>query len=112
MSAITTEQVKHLAELARIEMTEDELNAMAAELDIIVSSMEHLSETVTPDIPPTSHPISLQNVLREDVVGQTLTQEEALSGAPRCAGWQIPRARNSRRRLRGRRERTYCAHCG
>ena len=81
MSAITTEQVKHLAELARIEMTEDELNAMA-ELDIIVSSMEHLSETVTPDIPPTSHPISLQNVLREDVVGQTLTQEEALSGAP------------------------------
>ena len=40
MSAITTEQVKHLAELARIEMTEDELNAMAAELDIIVSSME------------------------------------------------------------------------
>ncbi|VEJ28912.1 aspartyl/glutamyl-tRNA amidotransferase subunit C [Rothia dentocariosa] len=51
MSAITTEQVKHLAELARIEMTEDELNAMAAELDIIVSSMEHLSETVTPDIP-------------------------------------------------------------
>ena len=35
MSAITTEQVKHLAELARIEMTEDELNAMAAELDII-----------------------------------------------------------------------------
>ncbi len=51
MSAITTEQVKHLAELARIEMTEDELNAMAAELDIIVSSMEHLSETGTSSTP-------------------------------------------------------------
>ena len=82
MSAITTEQVKHLAELARIEMTDDELTAMATELDIIVSSVENLSEIVTSDTPATSHPIPLTNVFREDVVGETLTQEEALSGAP------------------------------
>ncbi|MDO4884050.1 MAG: Asp-tRNA(Asn)/Glu-tRNA(Gln) amidotransferase subunit GatC [Rothia sp. (in: high G+C Gram-positive bacteria)] len=82
MSAITPEQVKHLAELARIEMTDDELAAMAAELDIIVSSVENLSEIVTSDTPATSHPIPLTNVFREDVVGHTLTQEEALSGAP------------------------------
>ena len=82
MSAITFEQVKHLAELARIEMTHDELTAMATELDIIVSSVENLSEIVTSDTPATSHPISLTNVFREDVVGETLTQEEALSGAP------------------------------
>ena len=89
MSAITTEQVKHLAELARIEMTEDELNAMAAELDIIVSSMEHLSETVTPDIPPTSHPISLQNVLRDPaVVGCPFVTIKSLTamGTPASAG--------------------------
>jgi len=82
MSAITFEQVKHLAELARIEMTYDELTAMATELDIIVSSVENLSEIVTSDTPATSHPIPLTNVFREDVVGETLTQEEALSGAP------------------------------
>ena len=51
MSAITFEQVKHLAELARIEMTHDELTAMATELDIIVSSVENLSEIVTSATP-------------------------------------------------------------
>lgn len=55
---------------------------MAKELDIIVSSVENLSEIVTSDTPATSHPIPLTNVFREDVVGETLTQEEALSGAP------------------------------
>ena len=44
--------------------------------------MENLSEIVTSDTPATSHPIPLTNVFREDVVGETLTQEEALSGAP------------------------------
>ena len=58
MSAITFEQVKHLASLALIEMTDEELTAMASELDII------------------------ENVFREDVPVTTLTQEEALSGAP------------------------------
>ena len=92
MSAITFEQVKHLAELARIEMTHDELTAMATELDIIVSSVENLSEIVTSDTPATSHPIPLTNVFREDVVGAL--------GRTRCAGRQVPRARNPRRRLR------------
>lgn len=82
MSVITPQQVKHLAELARIEMTPRELEAMAAELDVIVHSVEDLSEIITSDTPPTSHPIALSNVFREDTVGQTLTQDEALSGAP------------------------------
>ena len=62
MSAITFEQVKHLAELARTEMTHDELTAMAKELDIIVSSAENLSEIVTSDTPATSHPTPLTHV--------------------------------------------------
>ena len=82
MSAITFDQVNPLAELARIEMTHDEITSIATELDIIVSSVENLSEIVTSDTPATSHPIPLANVFREDVVGETLTQEEALSGAP------------------------------
>lgn len=82
MSAITSEQVAHLAMLAHIEMTEEELAAMAAELDVIVDSVKSVSDAVTEDIPATSHPIPLKNVFREDIVGDTLTAEEALSGAP------------------------------
>lgn len=82
MSAITSEQVAHLAMLAHIEMTEEELAAMAAELDVIVDSVKSVSDAVSDDIPATSHPIPLKNVFREDVVGETLRAEEALSGAP------------------------------
>ena len=82
MSAITSEQVAHLAMLAHIEMTEEELASLAAELDVIVDSVKSVSDAVSADIPATSHPIPLQNVFREDVVGETLTAEEALSGAP------------------------------
>ncbi|WP_237187314.1 Asp-tRNA(Asn)/Glu-tRNA(Gln) amidotransferase subunit GatC [Rothia nasimurium] len=82
MSAITSEQVAHLAMLAHIEMTDEELAAMAAELDVIVESVKSVSDAVSDDIPATSHPIPLRNVFRDDVVGETLTAEEALSGAP------------------------------
>lgn len=82
MSAITSEQVAHLAMLAHIEMTEEELASMAAELDVIVDSVKSVSDAVSADIPATSHPIPLKNVFREDVVGETLSAEEALSGAP------------------------------
>lgn len=57
MSAITFEQVKHLASLALIEMTDEELTAMASELDVIVASVETMSQKATADIPATSHPI-------------------------------------------------------
>ncbi|GAA2114753.1 Asp-tRNA(Asn)/Glu-tRNA(Gln) amidotransferase subunit GatC [Kocuria atrinae] len=82
MSAINREQVAHLADLAHIEMTEEELKRVAGELDLIVSSVASVSEAAGPDVPATSHPLPLQNVFREDVVGETLTQEEALSNAP------------------------------
>lgn len=82
MSEINREAVAHLARLAHIEMTDDELAKMAGELDVIVDSIKSVSEVAGDDIPATSHPIPLTNVFREDVVGQTLTNEEALSGAP------------------------------
>lgn len=82
MSDITRETVAHLADLAHIEMTESELESLATELGVIVESVASVSEAVSDDIPANSHPIPLKNVFREDVVGQTLTAEEALSGAP------------------------------
>ena len=82
MSAITREQVAHLAKLAHIEMTEEELRSMAKELDLVVDSVASVSEAAGPDVPATSHPIPLQNVFREDVVRPSLTPAQALSGAP------------------------------
>ncbi|MFI7581322.1 Asp-tRNA(Asn)/Glu-tRNA(Gln) amidotransferase subunit GatC [Kocuria sp. M1N1S27] len=85
MSAITREQVAHLAKLAHLEMTEAELRSMAEELDLVVESVASVSEAAGPDVPATSHPIPLQNVFREDVVGETLTAEESLRNAPDAA---------------------------
>ena len=85
MSAISREDVVHLSRLAHIEMTEAELDKMAGELAVIVDSIASVSEAAGPDVPATSHPIPLVNVMREDVVGPTLTNEQALMNAPDSA---------------------------
>ncbi len=82
MPEITREDVAHLARLAHIDMSAEELERMSGELAVIVDSIKLVSEVAGDDIPATSHPIPLSNVYREDVVGETLTNEEALSGAP------------------------------
>jgi aspartyl-tRNA(Asn)/glutamyl-tRNA(Gln) amidotransferase subunit C len=73
---------RHLAKLARIEMSEAELEHMTQELDLILGSVARVSQIAKGDIPPTSHPIEMVNVFREDVAKPGLTNEEALSGAP------------------------------
>ncbi|MEA5454680.1 Asp-tRNA(Asn)/Glu-tRNA(Gln) amidotransferase subunit GatC [Sinomonas sp. JGH33] len=82
MAEITRDDVAHLAQLARIEMSPEELDKMAGELAHIVDAVKSVSEVAGPDVPATSHPIALSNVFREDVVGHVLTPEAALSGAP------------------------------
>ena len=86
MSEISAEQVAHLANLARIALTEEEIEHLTAELGQIMQAVEKVSEVATPDVPPTSHPIPMQNVFRDDVVGETLTIEQTLSGAPESDG--------------------------
>ncbi|MFF2270795.1 Asp-tRNA(Asn)/Glu-tRNA(Gln) amidotransferase subunit GatC [Agromyces sp. NPDC058136] len=86
MSEISAEQVAHLANLARIALTDEEIGHLTTELSQIMQAVEKVSEVATPDVPPTSHPIPMQNVYRDDVVGNTLTVEEALSGAPESDG--------------------------
>jgi aspartyl-tRNA(Asn)/glutamyl-tRNA(Gln) amidotransferase subunit C len=86
MPDITSEQVAHLANLARIALTPDEIDKMTEELSLIVDSVAKVTEVATPDVPATSHPVPLENVSRPDVVGETLTQEQALSGAPDSDG--------------------------
>jgi aspartyl-tRNA(Asn)/glutamyl-tRNA(Gln) amidotransferase subunit C len=82
MSEITTEQVAHLANLARIALTPDEIQSLTTELASIVDNVATVSQVATADVPATSHPIPLENVYRDDVPGVTLTTEQALAGAP------------------------------
>lgn len=82
MAAISRDEVAHLARLARIEMSDAELDHLASEMDLILESVSRVTGVAGADIPPTSHAIAMQNVMRPDVVFPSLTPEEALSGAP------------------------------
>ncbi len=82
MSEITREEVEHLAGLARIALTDDEVTSLTAELSHIVEAIATIREVAGDDVPATSHPVPMANVLRPDVVGETLTHEQAFAGAP------------------------------
>jgi len=82
MAAISRDDVAHLAKLARIDMSEAELDHLAQEMDVILGAIARVQEVAASDVPPTSHPIPVHNVVREDVVLPSLTPQEALSGAP------------------------------
>ena len=86
MSEITADVVSHLADLARIALTPEEIEKLTGELGAIVDSVAKVSEVATPDVPATSHPIPLVNIFRPDVPGVTLTTEQALAGAPEHDG--------------------------
>lgn len=82
MSTISRTEVARVAALARIALSDDEIDRFAGELDVIASSVARVSEVATADVPATSHPIPMANVMRADVPGQTLAVEDALAGAP------------------------------
>jgi aspartyl-tRNA(Asn)/glutamyl-tRNA(Gln) amidotransferase subunit C len=86
MAAISRDEVAHLARLSRIEMSDEELDHLASELDQILGAVARVQEVAQGDIPPTSHAIPLHNVFRPDVVKPSLTPEESLSGAPATEG--------------------------
>jgi aspartyl-tRNA(Asn)/glutamyl-tRNA(Gln) amidotransferase subunit C len=82
MAAISREEVAHLARLSRLAVTEEELDRFAGQLDVILQSVARVGEVAADDIPPTSHSVPLTNVYRDDEPRPSLTQAEALSGAP------------------------------
>ena len=85
MSEITPDLVRHLASLSRILVTDEEVEKLAGELGVIVDAVAEVNRAVSDDVVPTSHPIPMSNVFREDEVRPSLTQEQALSGAPDSA---------------------------
>jgi aspartyl-tRNA(Asn)/glutamyl-tRNA(Gln) amidotransferase subunit C len=80
--SITRDEVAHLANLARIDLSDAELDHLAPQLRVILESVAAIQGVAGDDVPPTSHPLPLTNVFREDVVVPGLTAEEALAGAP------------------------------
>jgi aspartyl-tRNA(Asn)/glutamyl-tRNA(Gln) amidotransferase subunit C len=78
---ISRDEVAHLARLARLAVSEQELDLFASQLDVILTSVARVSEVAAADIPPTSHAVGLTNVFREDVPRPSLAQQQALSGA-------------------------------
>lgn len=82
MSSLTRADVAHLAGLARIELSDTELDQMVGELAVILESVATVQQAPIGDVAPMSHPLPLTNVTRPDEVRPTLTPDAALSGAP------------------------------
>jgi aspartyl-tRNA(Asn)/glutamyl-tRNA(Gln) amidotransferase subunit C len=82
MAVISREEVAHLARLARLAVTDDELDRFAGQLDVILQAVARVGEVTAADIPPTSHSVPLTNVLRDDVVAPVLRRDDVLAGAP------------------------------
>src|SRR5579884_2298203 len=93
MPAITRAEVAHLAHLARIAMTDAELDLMAGQLDVILGAVARVSQVAAADIPPTSHAVPLTNVYRADQVVSGLERDEVLSAAPAAeeGRFRVPR---------------------
>jgi len=82
MPSITRDEVSHLARLARLALTEEELVHYAEQLDVILGAVAQVSEVAAEDIPPTSHALPLTNVYRDDEIRPCLPVDEVLAGAP------------------------------
>lgn len=86
------DEVRRIAKLARLDLSDDEIRPMAAELSAIVRYVQKLAELDTNDVPPTSHVRADHSGLREDEPHTGLTHDEALAGAPRTSedGFAVP----------------------
>lgn len=83
MPTFTPEEIEHLGELAQIALTPEEITRLQGELNVIADAIAQVQEVAGEDVQPTANPVPLEAYLRPDVPATPLTQEEALSGAPR-----------------------------
>jgi aspartyl-tRNA(Asn)/glutamyl-tRNA(Gln) amidotransferase subunit C len=89
---IDREQVLHVARLARLELSDDEVATMAGELSAILDHIEKIGELDLDDVAPTTHVVEVRSALREDVPRPSLPREVALAQAPEVAdeGFSVP----------------------
>lgn len=84
MSEISRDEVAHLATLARLALSEEELETFASQIDGIIAHVSAVGSVDAAGVEPMSHPHSIRTTMREDVVRPSLTQEQALDQAPRA----------------------------
>lgn len=91
--SLTTDDVRHVARLARLALTDAETEQLRGELSAILAYAERVRAVATLDVPPTSHPYPLVNVLRADEPRASLPPGEAVSTAPEAEGgrFRVPR---------------------
>jgi aspartyl-tRNA(Asn)/glutamyl-tRNA(Gln) amidotransferase subunit C len=89
---IDREQVLHVARLARLELTEDEVGRMSQELSAVLDHIEKIGELDLDGVPPTTHVVDVSNALRPDEPQPSLPREVALANAPAVAdgGFRVP----------------------
>ena len=80
--AISREEVEHVARLARLELTEDEIERFRGQLSAVLERAQRIQALDLDDVPPTSHPIALNNVWRNDAVVAFEDTEAILGNAP------------------------------
>ena len=92
--AIDREQLLHVAQLARLELRDEELERLGAQLNDIIDAVSKVSELDLSDVPPTSHPLDVVNVWDEDEPWASLPVDEALANAPEREGdaFKVPPA--------------------
>ena len=83
MSKVSTEDIKKIALLSRLELGEEEVERFAGQLENILGYVEHLSEVDVDGVEPFISAAGSGNVLRNDIIGESLPNEEALANAPR-----------------------------
>jgi aspartyl-tRNA(Asn)/glutamyl-tRNA(Gln) amidotransferase subunit C len=90
--SIDREQVLHVARLARLRLSDEEVDKMASELSKILEHIEHISELDLAGVPPTTHVVEVANALREDVPGECLDRDVVLEQAPAVqdGGFLVP----------------------
>jgi aspartyl-tRNA(Asn)/glutamyl-tRNA(Gln) amidotransferase subunit C len=92
-SRITRQDVEHVARLARLALTEDEVEALTRELGVILEHAAEVSALETADVPPTAHPLPLVNILRPDEARPGVPRDEVLAEAPETEDgrFRVPR---------------------
>ncbi len=81
--ALTSDEVRHVALLARVGLTPEEVELYRSQLDNVLNQFQALQEVDTEDVPPTSQSVALETVVREDEPRQSLSKEDVLANAPR-----------------------------
>ncbi len=93
MAGISRDDVVHVARLARLDLTEEELDRFTGQLAAVLEHAADVASLDTAGVPPTAHPLPLTNVLRDDVPEPSLDREEVLGQAPAAEDgrFRVPR---------------------